>query len=54
MARSMLKAKIMPKQFWMEAVSWVVYLLNRSLTRNSKDQAPQKAWSGRKPSITHL
>jgi hypothetical protein len=29
MARSLLKAKKLPKQYWVEAVSCAVYLLNR-------------------------
>ncbi|KAF3655129.1 putative F-box protein-like [Capsicum annuum] len=31
-----------------------IYLSNRSPTRNVKDQTPQEAWSGRKPSVRHL
>ena len=54
MARSMLKARNMPKEFWAEAVSCAVYLSNCSPTSNLKDQTPQEAWSGRKPSANHL
>ena len=54
MARSMLKARNMPKEFWAEAVSCAVYFSNRSPTSNLKDQTPQEAWSGRKPSANHL
>nr|XP_009757763.1 PREDICTED: uncharacterized protein LOC104210538 [Nicotiana sylvestris] len=54
MARCMLKAKSMPKEFWAEAVSYAVYLNNRSPTRNVKDQTPQEVWSGRNPSVKHL
>ncbi|KAL4297638.1 hypothetical protein GQ457_12G007010 [Hibiscus cannabinus] len=50
MARSMLKAKNMPKEFWAEAVSCAVYLSNRSPTKNMDNVTPQEAWSGRKPS----
>lgn len=50
----MLKAKSMPKEFWVEAVSCAVYLSNRSPTRNVRDQTSQEAWSGRKPSVKHL
>ena len=54
MARSMMKAKLMLKEFWAEAVSCAIYLLNQSPTANIKDQTPQEAWSKRKPSVAHL
>ena len=54
MARSMMKAKLMPKEFWAEAISYAIYLSNRSPTANVKDQTPQEAWSKRKPSVSHL
>ena len=54
MARCMLKAKSMPKEFWAEAISCVIYLSNRSPTSNVKDQTPQEAWSGVKPNVNHL
>ncbi|KAE8706056.1 Detected protein of unknown function [Hibiscus syriacus] len=49
MARSMLKSKKLPKEFWAEAVSCAVYLSNRSPTRSEWGKTPQEAWSGRKP-----
>ncbi|KAK8540598.1 hypothetical protein V6N13_027117 [Hibiscus sabdariffa] len=54
MARSMLKAKNMPKEFLVKVVSCVVYLSNRSLTKNVDNVTPQEAWSGRKPSVRHI
>ncbi|KAL4273099.1 hypothetical protein GQ457_13G010880 [Hibiscus cannabinus] len=54
MARSMLKAKNMPKEFWAEAVSCAVYFSNRSPTKNVDNVTPQEAWSGRKPSVRHI
>ncbi|KAE8728448.1 hypothetical protein F3Y22_tig00004355pilonHSYRG00008 [Hibiscus syriacus] len=54
MARSMLKSKKLPKEFWAEAVACAVYLTNRSPTRNVWGKTPQEAWSGRKPEISHL
>ncbi|KAL4376201.1 hypothetical protein GQ457_02G024740 [Hibiscus cannabinus] len=54
MARSMLKAKNMPKEFWAEAVSCAIYLSNRSPTKNVDNVTPQEAWSGRKPSVRHI
>ena len=40
MARSMMKAKLMPKEFWAEVISCAIYLSNRSPTANFKDQTP--------------
>ncbi|KAE8697001.1 hypothetical protein F3Y22_tig00110637pilonHSYRG00668 [Hibiscus syriacus] len=54
MARSMLKSKKIPKEFWAEAVACAVYLTNRSPTRSVWGKTLQEAWSGRKPSISHL
>ncbi|KAE8676644.1 hypothetical protein F3Y22_tig00111582pilonHSYRG00249 [Hibiscus syriacus] len=54
MARSMLKSKKLPKEFWAEAVACAVYLTNRSPTRSVWGKTPQEAWSGRKPDISHL
>ncbi|KAL0537088.1 hypothetical protein IC582_026058 [Cucumis melo] len=54
MARSMLKCKKMPKEFWAQAVECAVYLSNRSPIRSLWNKTPQQAWIGRKPSIGHL
>lgn len=54
MARSMLKTKRMPKEFWAEAVDCAVYLSNRCPTKSVWNKTPQEAWSGRKPSVSHL
>ncbi|KAL4368367.1 hypothetical protein GQ457_05G028310 [Hibiscus cannabinus] len=54
MARSMFKAKNMPKEFWAEVVSCAVYFSNRSPTKNVDNVTPQEAWSGRKPSVRHI
>jgi len=54
MARSLLKAKKLPKQYWAEAVSCAVYLLNRCPTKSLQAVTPEEAWSGHKPSVTHL
>ena len=40
MARCMLKAKNMPKEFWVESISCAVYLSNRFPTRSVKDKTP--------------
>ena len=54
MARSMLKSKKMPKEFWAEAIDCAIYLLNRCPTRSVQDKTPQEAWGGIKPNISHL
>jgi len=54
MARSLLKEKKMLKQYWAEVVSCAVYLLNRFPTRSLQVDTPEEAWSGHKPSVTHL
>ncbi|KAK2970863.1 hypothetical protein RJ640_022305 [Escallonia rubra] len=54
MTRSKLKSKNLPKEFWAEAVDCAVYLSNRSPTRSVWNQTPQEAWSGYKPSVSHL
>jgi hypothetical protein len=53
-ARSMMKAKNLSGYFWGEAVTAVVYLLNRSPTRSVKGWMSYEAWHGRKPSVEHL
>jgi len=54
MARSLLKTKKLPKQYWAEAVSCVVYLLNRYPTRSLQVVTSEESWSGHKPSVTDL
>jgi transposase InsO family protein len=54
MVRSLLKAKKLPKQYWAEAISCALYLLNRCPTKSLQAVTPQEAWSGHKPSVTHL
>ncbi|KAM1312868.1 hypothetical protein ACFX2F_016974 [Malus domestica] len=54
MAQSMLKSKKLPTGLWAEVVACDVYLSNWSPTRSVRGKTPQKAWSGRKPGISHL
>jgi hypothetical protein len=54
MARSMLKAKGMPAEFWGEAVSTAVFVLNRCPTKALKGQMSFEAWHGRKPNVAFL
>ena len=54
MARSLLKGKHLPNQFWAEAVATAVYLLNISPTKAVMNRTPFEAWYGMKPSVRHL
>jgi hypothetical protein len=54
MARSMLKGMGMPAAFWGEAVTTVVFVLNRSFTRSVEGRTPHEAWYGRKPDVQFL
>ncbi|KAD7477788.1 hypothetical protein E3N88_00924 [Mikania micrantha] len=54
LARSMLKNKDMPNEFWGEAVACAAYILNRSTTKSLSNINPQEAWTGFKPSVAHF
>ncbi|WVZ92975.1 hypothetical protein U9M48_039002 [Paspalum notatum var. saurae] len=54
MARSMLKAKKMPAEFWEEAVNTAVFILNRAPTKSLKGMTPFEAWHGRKPDVSFM
>ena len=54
MARSMMKAKKMPVEFWGEAVTTAVFILNRAPTKALKCKTSFEAWYGRKPSVSFL
>ena len=50
----MLKVKDLPIELWGEAVSIVVYIINRSFTKALQGQTPHEKWIGRKPSVDHM
>ncbi|CAH9081524.1 unnamed protein product [Cuscuta europaea] len=54
MARSMMKARQLPNQFWSEAVATAVYLLNISPTKAVQDATPFEVWRLKKPTVSHL
>lgn len=54
LTRSMLQDKELPNVLWAEGVATAIYAINRSLTKALKNQTPLEAWSGKKPSITHM
>lgn len=54
MARSFLKEKQVPSDFWGEAVRHSVYILNRFPTRALSKYTPYEVWSGSKPDVSHI
>lgn len=44
----------MSAEFWVEAVSCAVYLINRSPTKILQNSTPNEQWFGKKPSVSHL
>jgi hypothetical protein len=54
MARTLLREKHSSNTFWVEAIAYSVYLLNRSPTTSLKMKVPQEAWSGTKLNVAHL
>lgn len=54
MARCLLKAKGVPAEFWGEAVTTAVYLLNRAPTVSVVGKNPFEAWFGWQPDVHYL
>jgi len=54
MARCLLKSKGVPGEFWGEAVTTAVYLLNRAQTKSLQGRTPYEAWYNKKPRVHHL
>ncbi|KAD1131218.1 hypothetical protein E3N88_43246 [Mikania micrantha] len=54
LARSMLKHKNMPDDFWGEAVACAAYIINRTITKSLENMTPKEAWTGFKPSVWHF
>ncbi|KZV39824.1 hypothetical protein F511_27827 [Dorcoceras hygrometricum] len=52
--RSMLSMAKLPKPFWGEAVRAACYLINRSPSVPLNFEVPEKLWSGKDPSYSHL
>jgi hypothetical protein len=53
-ARCMFSGVGLGKEFRVEAVSIVCYLVNRSSSSDLDEKTPQEVWTGKKPSLTHL
>ena len=54
MARSMIHLQGFGREFWAEAMCNAAYTHNRCPTRAVYGMTPNEAWSGKKPSISHL
>ena len=54
MARSMLKEKHLPNDYWVEVVACATYILNRCRTKSVQNTVPEEAWSGRKHSVIYM
>lgn len=52
--RSMISMAKLPKPFWGEAVRAACYLINRSPSAPLNFEVPEKIWSGKNPSYSHL
>ena len=52
--RCLLNESGLPKKFWVEATSTIVYLINRSPSSVINFKTPMQLWTGRKPNIAHL
>ena len=54
MARSMLKNKKIPKEFWAKVIDYAVYLSNHSSNQSTWNKTSQQVWNKRKQKISHL
>jgi hypothetical protein len=53
-ARAMLNEKNLPNYFWAEAVTIVVYIMNRTPTTTIHGMTPEEKFTGKKPDVSHL
>ena len=44
----------LPSFLWGEAMNTAIYTLNRCLTKAVEGKTPYEAWTGKKPSISHI
>ena len=54
MACNMLVAKHLKNEYWGEAVTTAIYIMNRCPTKTVKKKVPQEAWTGMNQSVSHL
>jgi len=53
-ARAMRIHSGLPKSFWADAVNTAVYLINRGPSAALSFGIPEEAWTGKKPTLSHL
>ena len=53
MARNMLVAKHLSNEYWDEAVTTTIYILNRCTTKSVKNKVTQESWTGLKHNVVH-
>ena len=54
MAKSVLKEKHLPNEYWIEAVACLAYILNRCPTKAVINKTLEEAWKKKKHNIAHL
>ena len=54
MARNMLASKNLPNEYWGEAVSTAIYIMNRCPIKSVKNKVLQEAWTSINHSVSHL
>ncbi len=53
-AHAMLNEKNLPNYFWAEAVTTIVYIMNRTPTTTVHGITPEEKFTGKKPNVSHL
>jgi hypothetical protein len=53
-ARCLLKSKGVPNEFWGEAVTTAVHLLNCAPTKSLRGMTPYESWHGDKPAVSYF
>jgi hypothetical protein len=51
---AMLNEKNLPNYFWVEAVTTVVYIMNRTPTTAIHGMTPEEKFTGKKPNVSHF
>ena len=54
MASKLMALKHLLNEYWVEAVSIAVYIMNRCLKNIVKNKVPQEAWKVMNHSVSHL
>lgn len=53
-ARTMLIQGAVPKMFWREAISTIVYTLNWVFVKKGNDKTPYEVWNGKNPNVIYF